>query len=161
MAELGAFDDMKVELDWGQIIRMTPPNAPHGAVVARVIVALAAALRETDYTVTGEAAVVLPNDSVFAFDAAVTSGSLPDGPYRPDGLHLAVEVAATSLDRDLGRKAAAYAEAGIAVYWVVDVNARVTHVMSVPGDGRYAAREVVRFGEPLTLPQGLGTIVLD
>ncbi len=37
MAKLGAFDDMKVELVHGEIIRMTLPNNPHASVQARII----------------------------------------------------------------------------------------------------------------------------
>jgi hypothetical protein len=42
-----------------------------------------------------------------------------------------------------------------------DVRAKVVHVMSAPAGDRYATRSTVSFGEPLALPQELGTIVLD
>jgi Uma2 family endonuclease len=160
MADLGAFDEMKVELDDGEIVRMNPPYAPHGAAVAQVIVALATRVQGSGLRLSGEASVVLAEDTVFAFDAALVRGELPEGRYRPDQLSLVVEVSDTSLDRDLGRKLREYARTGVPLYWVVDVNARVTHVMSRPGDNGYAVRDVFRFGEPLELPEGLGTIVL-
>jgi Uma2 family endonuclease len=161
MAELGAFDDMKVELDHGEIIRMNPPYGPHGAAVADIIVALAAAVRGSGQRVTGEAAILLSDETVYAFDAAVVRGEVQNRPYEPHELLLAVEVAHTSLSRDLGRKSAEYARAGIPNYWVVDVRARAVHVMSEPAaDKGYAQPRVVRFGEPLELPEGLGTIIL-
>ena len=46
------------------------------------------------------------------------------------------------------------------VYWVVDVNARVVHVMSDPQDGVYSRREVVRFDEPLAIPGSDAAIIL-
>ncbi len=79
----------------------------------------------------------------------------------PGQVELAIEVADTSLEHDLGANARDYAEAGLPLYWVIDVNARVTHVMSDPQEGRYTRREVVRFGEPLALPGGQGSITLD
>lgn len=161
MADLGAFDDMKVELDHGEIVRMNPPYAPHGAAVADVIIAIAEVLRGSELKVTGEAAIVLSEDTVFAFDAALVRGGVPLGPYEPHQVVLAIEVADTSLDRDLGRKAAEYARAGIANCWVVDVKARAVHVMSEPTSDGYDRPRIVRFGEPLDLPEGLGTIVLD
>jgi Uma2 family endonuclease len=161
MADLGAFDDMKVELEHGEIVRMNPAYAPHGAAVARVIMALGQAVGGSGLTVSGEAGIVLSDDTVFAFDAALVRGAVPDGRYRPAALALVIEIAVTSLDRDLGSKLAEYARAGIPLYWVVDVDAKVTHVMSGPGDEGYATRGVVRFGESLELPDELGRILLD
>src|ERR1700678_623537 len=42
----------------------------------------------------------------------------------PQDLHLVVEVADTTLNFDLTTKAALYARAGVADYWVLDVNGR-------------------------------------
>jgi len=161
MADRGAFDDMKVELEHGEIVRMNPPYAPHGAAVARVIMALGQAVGGSGVTVSGEAGIVLSDDTVFAFDVALVRGAVPDGRYRPEAIALVIEIAASSVDRDLGAKLSEYARAGIPIYWVVDVDAKVTHVMAGPGDEGYARRDVVRFGEPLALPEGLGAIVLD
>jgi Uma2 family endonuclease len=160
MVDLGAFDEMKVELDDGEIVRMNPPYAPHGTAVAEVIVALATRIEGSGLRLSGEAGVVLADDTVFAFDAALVRGEVPEGRYRPDQLRLVVEVSDTSLDRDLGRKLREYARADVPLYWVVDVNARVTHVMSAPGENGFAVRDVVRFGESLELPDGLGSVVL-
>jgi len=51
-----------------------------------------------------------------------------------------VEVSATTLDYDLTTEAELYATAGIAEYWVLDVEGRALHV----------------FREPEPLPTGLG-----
>ena len=162
MADLGAFEDMKVELDHGELVRMNPPHTAHGIGQARITFALAEALRGTAVTVTGEVTIVLDADTVRAFDAAlVAPGALKEEVLRPEHVLLGVEVADTSLAQDLGRKQRDYARAGIPIYWVADVNARVVHVMSNPVRGEYGRREVLRFGEPLELPDGLGTIVLD
>jgi Uma2 family endonuclease len=161
MAELGAFDDMKVELDHGELVRMNPPNLPHGAAQMRAGVALARALESTGMIVTGEVTIFLGDDTVRAFDAAVIANvALSEKVLRPEHVLLAVEVADTTLEQDLGRKLRDYAAAGIGVYWVVDVNARVVHVMTEPVGEDYK-REVVRFGEPLAVPGTDRTIIID
>jgi Uma2 family endonuclease len=161
MADLGAFDDMKVELDHGEIVRMNPPYGAHGAAVADIIVALAGATGGSEHRVTGEATVLLSDDTVFAFDAAIVRGVVQNRPYEPTEILLAVEVADTSLSRDLGIKSAEYARAGISHYWVVGVRTRAVHVMSEPTPEGYGQPRIVRFGEPLELPNGLGTIILN
>jgi Uma2 family endonuclease len=161
MAELGSFDEMKVELDHGELVRLNPPNLPHGVGQARVSGALFHALRSSDLEVAGEVTIILGDDTVRAFDAAVISrAALSDKVLRPEHVLLAVEVADTTLEQDLGRKLRDYAAAGIPVYWVVDVNARVIHVLTQPTGDDYK-RAVVRFGEPLAVPGTNETIVID
>ncbi len=160
MADLGAFDDMKVELVHGEIIRMTPPNNPHASMQARLIGELYAATNKSA-GLRGDVGIRLSDDTVRGFDAALVATGADKGVLAPDQVDLAVEVADTSLEQDLGAKARDYAGANLPLYWVVDVNARVVHVMSDPQDGAYSKREVVRFGEPLGLPGGQGSITLD
>ncbi|HEX8258338.1 MAG TPA: Uma2 family endonuclease [Allosphingosinicella sp.] len=162
MAELGAFADMKVELDHGELVRMTPPMSDHGAVQARVIIALSAVAARGGFTVYGEVGINLGEDTIRACDAALVRGEVPAHRLLEAAeVELAVEVSASTLDVDLGEKLRDYAAAGIPLYWVVDTGARVVHVMRSPQGKAYAAREVVRFGEPLELPGGAGTILLD
>ena len=162
MAELGAFDDMKVELDHGELVRMNPPHLPHGLGQARVSARLSQALQSTSAAVTGEVTIILGSDTVRAFDAAViTEEAFTHRLLKPEHVLLGVEVADTTLEQDLGRKLRDYAAAAIPNYWVVDVNARVVHVMTEPSGDDYARREVVRFGEPLIVPGADATIVLD
>ena len=160
MGELGAFENMKVELSHGELIRMTPPHDPHGAMQAQIIVKLHAATGDS-IGLRGEVAVRLNDDTVRGFDAGLIEPEAGTKALTPDQVHLAVEVSDTTIDQDLGSKARDYSEGGIRLVWVVDVNARVTHVMSEPGPEGYARREVVRFGEPLALPDGRGAITLD
>jgi Uma2 family endonuclease len=57
----------------------------------------------------------------------------------PQDLHLVVEVADTTLYFDLTAKAALYARAGIAEYWVLDVSGRRLIVHRQPQSGKYMA----------------------
>ena len=63
---------------------------------------------------------------------------------QPDDLHLAVEVADSTLGLDLCAKAALYARAGIVEYWVLDVAGRRMIVHRDPQHGTYAS--VVAYG---------------
>jgi Uma2 family endonuclease len=160
MADLGAFDDMKVELDHGELVRMNPPHGGHGMMQASVIAALARGVSDPSLVVCGEVGVALGPDTVRAFDAALVRGPLdPTGLITPGQIVIGVEISESTLERDLGEKLRDYAAAGTALYWVVDVQARVVHVMTGPNGETYDRRAVVRFGEPLALPDG-GTITL-
>lgn len=73
----------------------------------------------------------------------------------PEDLHLIVEVSAATLRFDLTVKAALYARAGIAEYWVLDLNQRRLGVHRDPQLGGY--QSVVWYGEkesvsPLSAP---------
>jgi Uma2 family endonuclease len=162
MAELGAFRDMKVELDHGEIVRMTPPYGPHAAMQAEIIAKLYSALQGSGLAVIGEVAANLGFNTVRALDLAVLkAGADASAALVPSEILIGVEVAASSIDYDLGPKLRDYAAAGVGTYWVVDVNARVVHVMSGPADGTYRERHVVRYGEPLAIPGSAAEIVLD
>lgn len=58
---------------------------------------------------------------------------------QPGDVRLLVEISDTTLAFDLTRKAALYARAGIADYWVLDVNGRRLIVHRQPEAGRYAS----------------------
>jgi Uma2 family endonuclease len=74
----------------------------------------------------------------------------------PEEVSLVIEVADTSLDFDTTVKAALYAAAGIADYWVVDLASRAVIVLRDPRAGRYETRSTHRDDEavrPLTRPE--------
>jgi Uma2 family endonuclease len=75
---------------------------------------------------------------------------------RPEESRLVVEIANTSLTFDLGTKAALYARAGIAEYWVLDVKGRRLLVHRDVKAGGYGS--IIAYGEhesvaPLAAPQ--------
>jgi Uma2 family endonuclease len=80
----------------------------------------------------------------------------PSANPRPEDLRLVVEIADTSLAFDLGTKAALYARAGIAEYWVLDVKGRRLLVHRDAKAGGYAS--IIAYDEhesvaPLAAPQ--------
>jgi Uma2 family endonuclease len=57
-------------------------------------------------------------------------------------MRLAIEVADSTRNMDLGTKAALYARAGVPEYWVVSVEERIVYVHTAPQpDGSYARVE--------------------
>jgi len=153
MGELGAFDDMKVELIAGEIQRMTPPMGGHSGRQASIIGQLWAALPDAAGRLHGEVGIAIDAETLVGCDAALLVDTMTERrPLRPDEIVLVIEVAETTAARDLEFKRRLYAGAGIANYWVVDGARGVTHVFGRPADGEYMAVAVVPFGQPLAVP---------
>ncbi|WP_230841908.1 Uma2 family endonuclease [Gloeobacter morelensis] len=143
MGKAGIFHpDERVELIDGLIIRMPPQGPLHAATVSRIVAYLlsccpaqGAEVRDDKPIALGEQSEPVPDVTVVAPD--------PEGDYYsahhpgPGDVLLVIEVADSSLDKDLGIKRAAYARAGIREYWVVDVEIRRLHRFSDPQDGLY------------------------
>jgi len=154
MVRVGAFDviDRKVELIRGELVEMNPAGPIHGDLI-----------------------IYLTNWSARHCDPSVTLISsqtdleLREQQSRPEpdlmwlrkaryrtchpqaaDVQLAVEVADTSLVRDLEDKRKLYAEAGIVEYWIVDAQANCIHVNRHPEAGEYTSREVYKSPEKLS-----------
>ncbi|HXH15091.1 MAG TPA: Uma2 family endonuclease [Sphingomonas sp.] len=160
MGESGAFDDMKVELVDGELVRMNSPMSAHAARQMQIGIRLSRLFAES--RIMGEVGVDLGNDTVLGCDVAVLRG--PVGENRllvaADFL-LVIEVAETSAARDTTVKRFAYAGGGIPHYWVVDGNRSVIHVYAAPIEGDYTRFYSVAFGEPFAVPETDGTITID
>ncbi len=160
MADIGAFDDMKVELIEGEIHRMPPPGSRHGQRQAMLLIRLASVAEEA--LLRGAVAIDLGDATVVGVDAALLVTALDvSRALLPHEILLAVEVAEITADRDLGMKRLRYAAAEIPYYWVVDGERSVIHVYGVPLQGDYKQLIVVPFGEPLSVPGTDGTIVIE
>lgn len=122
LVELGAFRDEHIELLRGQLVAMTPIGSPHSSVVDALTALLHRALGD-HARVRCQQPLAALDDSEPEPDVAV----VPPGDYwsaHPERAYLVIEVAASSLERDLGFKARLYAEADVEEYWVVDLPAR-------------------------------------
>jgi Uma2 family endonuclease len=78
------------------------------------------------------------------------SDEFPKTAPRPADLLLVAEVSATTQDYDLGAKAALYATAGIAEYWVLDLRDFRLIVHRNPTAGRYASIVAYTADEPVS-----------
>ena len=147
MLAAGILRDRRVELLGGEIVEMSPETPLHYVTAkrdAKYLETLLAGKAEVRFN----GPITLP-DSEPEPDIAIVR--LPDTAYLdrhpgPEDIFWIIEVANTSLKKDLDLKAAIYAAAGILEYWVLDLaNQRVT-VFRQPQAGQYLEKQIVREG---------------
>jgi Uma2 family endonuclease len=160
MLKRGAFENMRTELVEGVIEKKAPAHGDHGQRNGNIVVKIGMALG-ADTPIATDLVIQIDEQTVRAVDIAVGKANFPSGPANAENLLFVVEVADSSLNRDLGEKADEYARIGIPTYWVVDMRGRATHVMTQPGETGYASREIVRFGETLLIPGTDSSIIID
>jgi Uma2 family endonuclease len=147
--ESGAFEGYaKTELIAGEIFYVNAQYRPHALAKMQLYDALRDALRSinSDLRAMVEVSIALPPDGAPEPDIVLTSEPHGEGLVPLSSVALVIEVSDATLDTDLGRKASLYASAGIAEYWVADINARVVHQMWKPSDDAYAERRSAAFG---------------
>lgn len=125
-------EDEPIELLDGLLLVKEPQSSPHRTAVGLVARALERAFGE-GWFVQVQSPIGLDRRSEPEPDVCVVRGSwrdyVDDHPERPA---LVVEVALSGLRLARGRKAAAYARAGIADYWIVNLADRVLEVHREP-----------------------------
>lgn len=132
IAELGFFRGRRVELIEGDIIEMSPQDAPHAAAIRLIDYTMKRVFQE-GFLVCVQLPLSLGSDSEPEPDLAVVKGTLRDyHRSHPDTAVLVIEVAGSSLEYDRTRKASVYAEAGIQDYWIVDLVSRKVEVLRKP-----------------------------
>jgi Uma2 family endonuclease len=138
LGDMGMFEGRRAKLIHGQLIEEGPMDAPHAMAVEKTDAELRTAFgRGWRYRV--QLPLVLGQDTDPMPDIAVIRGA-PGAVVHPTAAELVVEIADSSLDYDTTTKAELYSAAGIAGYWVLDV------------DGR----RLLVFRDPVPLPAGLG-----
>src|SRR6186713_1777444 len=127
MGESGLFQDERVELIEGVIVRMAPRGEPHDdtierlnelllpPLVGRARVRIQLAFAASEYSEPEPDVAIVPRDE-------------PRGVDPPGRATLLIEVAASSLRFDRGTKASVYARACVPEYWVVNVSERTVEV---------------------------------
>ena len=122
MQRAGVFeDDSKFELIEGELIVMQSKLNPHELYKNRLAHALHRLL-PTDAEAWVEPTLYLPPHNAPDPDIMVFPRGRSIEDLKPEEVFLVVEVAATTLQIDLGVKAALYARFGVAEYWVIDVS---------------------------------------
>jgi Uma2 family endonuclease len=151
MIDLGILtEDDKVELLDGAIVAMSPEGPPHRAVIDRLTRFFVLAVEGSGLTARVAGPITLAPWSEPEPDLALIDTADVSFAAHPRSAHLVIEIAVSSLRRDRRRKARIYAEAGIAEYWIVDVEGRAVEVRSDPGAGGYTDLRVVRPPDPVT-----------
>jgi Uma2 family endonuclease len=165
MGEAGLFDGKRVELLDGEIITMSPQSSPHAATVAHIVEVLIQQLPR-DFVVRGQHPVVLDDESEPEPDVVVCAPE-PSRYFHahpaPSQVLVVLEVAVSSLAYDRGRKAAAYARAGIGTCGVIDPIRRVVELLTDPDPAAARYRKVETLGEDgaFPLPGGITMSVGD
>ncbi|MEZ6128719.1 MAG: Uma2 family endonuclease [Planctomycetaceae bacterium] len=158
VAEDGS-DSRKMELILGELReQISPPNPPHEGAVDWLTRWSCKVTDESKVVVRVQNTIGIPEfDSVPLPDLAwmIAAKNFRKQRPQPDDVLLVVEVSDTSLRYDLGPKAELYAQAGLADYWVVDLNALTLHIHREPVDGKYTNVTRAAVGQsisPLAVP---------
>jgi Uma2 family endonuclease len=152
MIELGLFDDERVELLRGVLVKMSPQRAPHASTVEKLTQLLSAQLRRR-FSLRIQLPLALSEDTEPEPDVAVVAPGKYDAEHPTTAL-LIIEVSDTTLKKDRA-KASIYASAGIDEYWIVNLGARSVEVYTSCDGDRYTEVRTVRTGDvlrPVTLP---------
>jgi Uma2 family endonuclease len=153
----GLWAGQHIELIEGELINKMGKNDPHIEALTRIVQWLVGVFGWD--LVRFEAPIdVAPEDNPTSEpepDAIVFKAAAAKPRRQAANLALVVEVADTTLNFDLTVKAGLYARAGIADYWVLDLNGRRMIVHRVPEAGVYES--VVAYAEnesvaPLSAP---------
>ncbi|MFL5330384.1 MAG: Uma2 family endonuclease [Gemmataceae bacterium] len=134
MIESGGVDeDDDVELLEGYVVLKMPRSPSHDNAIDRITDILQQH-RPPGWRVRVQSAITL-SDSQPEPDISVVLGDLSQFEHRhpqPPEIGLVVEVADSSLSRDMSDKARMYAAAAIPIYWVVNLNQRSVEVFTHP-----------------------------
>ena len=157
MIESGLLDDRLLELINGEIIQMVPEGIAHSFYCRSTAKYLRSVLG--DRAEISEAhPITIPNDSEPEPDIAILK--TPDTLYQnrhplPTDVFWLIEIANTTLVKDLGIKRAIYALAGIPEYWVMNLQTLELVVFRNPNQDQYGSELRLSSGliSPLAFPE--------
>src|SRR6266545_1722364 len=128
----GVFAGRRPMLIRGVLLEQGPMNPPHATALDLVVDALRSVFT-IGKLVRVQTPLILGLEIDPEPDVSVVAGSARDfATTHPTTATLVVEVSDTTLTYDTTVKAELYATAGIADYWVLDLNARQLHVFRNP-----------------------------
>ena len=147
LVELGVFEDEPIELLEGALVEMSPEGARHHWFIYQLVEHLMLSLPRR--VMVRQAGPWAASDvSEPEPDVAIVPRARYDR-HHPDTTLLLMEVAYSSLRKDLGVKAAVYAAAGVPEYWVVDLVHDVIHLHRDPGPDGYGRIDQHGFDDTL------------
>lgn len=149
LGDLGLFEGRGAKLIDGTIVEEGPMNPPHRIALELTTEAVRAAFG-VGWRMCVQLPLVLGQSTDPQPDLAVVAGSPRGTTDHPTTAALVVEVADTSFKYYTTTKLAAYAAAGIADYWVLDVNARQLHVFRGPAGDAYADHQTLGPADTVT-----------
>jgi Uma2 family endonuclease len=155
----------RVEIIGGVIIVSPPADGPHAQVLTDLTLAFRALHGERTRLLQAVGVWLPDGPSDFAIpdlsivDADFCEHEAEYNCYDPAVFRLVLEVTSSNYRNDLRTKVAAYANAKIPVYLIVDRKNERIHLLTEPTANGYATHRVFAPGERLTLPDSVGAEV--
>lgn len=149
LVDEGLLQDERIELLNGRLVRMSPQKDPHASAVEELNSILVPQLQGRA-RVRVQSPLALDDFSEPEPDVAIIALGRSRGQHPMSALAL-IEVSDSSVRKDLGEKAEAYARAGIPEYWVVDLPGDRIVVHLEPRAGRYGRITTHARGESIRL----------
>jgi Uma2 family endonuclease len=142
MITAGILDDRRVELIRGEIVEIAPEGAEHSSYCSETVKYLRSLLGELA-EVREAHPITLPDNSEPEPDVAIVR--ISPTKYRLANPQVAdvywlIEIANTTLAKDLGVKKDLYASVGVPEYWVLDLQNKILLVFSDLQMGEYRSR---------------------
>jgi len=154
MVKIGAFEhvDRRVELLRGALIEANPAGPVHDDFIAYLTTWSAQHIDPSRTSLTAQTGLDLPEvDSRPEPDLFwVKAGRYRDHHPRAADVQLAIEVADSSLTKDLEVKRLLYAEVKVLEYWIVDCRSHCIHVFRASNGVDYQTQFVVAAGDQLS-----------
>ncbi|QLE56876.1 Uma2 family endonuclease [Nostoc sp. TCL26-01] len=155
MIQVGILCDRRVELLAGEIVEMSPETPIHYSTAKRGAKYLEELLiGRADVRFNGP--ITLSNSEPEP-DIAIVR--LPESAYNqrhpePPDIFWVVEVAKSSLQKDLELKTSIYASANIPEYWVLNLSTGQIIVFREPHNGKYVSKQTIGEGKitPIAFP---------
>jgi len=164
IAETGIFDNERVELINGKIITMAAMNTPHIGMVTRLLRLLNATDFAKQYSFLSQVPMRIEKYNEPEPDLMVAKFREDD--YltvypAPDVMHLLIEVADTTLDRDRGEKKRNYASSNISEYWIVNLPDQQIEIFREPNGDDYNFKRIIQSGRVTCEAIGFTVVVED
>lgn len=152
MEAVGVFGpEDRYELWEGEIIPMAPKGVHH-EVVKRDLAEWLILRLEKRFWVGVETSLFLSETTYVDPDIVIYPRSFDPKDVRGADVLLLVEIADTSLAKDLGSKAMLCAKHNVGHYWLIEAQNRRTHAFSAPGREGYASAQVFEDDVAIPLP---------
>ncbi|AVZ75060.1 hypothetical protein SLUN_25610 [Streptomyces lunaelactis] len=162
----------RVEIIGGNIIVAPPADGPHARALTKLMRPfITAGLDDGETEVLQAIGLWLPTGpedyaipDLVVVDADFDEHLIENNSYDPACFRLVLEVTSSNYNNDLKNKVAAYAEAAIPVYVIVDRKNDRVHLLTdpVPGEATYENHTLHARGHQATLPDSIGAkVTLD
>lgn len=156
MIETGLLDERKVELVNGEIIEMSPEGAPHSSYCGEIAEYLRRILGDRAKVREAHPITLVTNSEPEPDIAIVRNRSTlyRDRHPHPEDIFWLIEIANSTLAKDLGTKKDLYGNAGIAEYWVLNLQTTKLIVFRDLGKSGYQSETSLTTGiiSPLAFP---------